>query len=85
MTLPSHYTSYLPAFPMPCTMHNPLLKLISETPTPRLPKNIYFKSNNVHLQTFLPKRAPPPLFLHSSRAAFLVYSARKYFLNVRCS
>ena len=62
-----HYTSYLPAFlwVAPCT--TPLLKIISETPTPRLPKNICFTSNSVHLQNLLPKRAPL-LFSYSLRA-----------------
>ena len=81
-----HYTSYLPAFSMPCTMHNPLLKIVSETPTPRLPKDIYFKPSNVHLTNFFAQARAPPLLFYTLRAQSFGYTPpRKYFLNVRCS
>ena len=80
-----HYTSCPPAFSMPCTMHNPLLKIVSETPTPRLPKDIYFKPSNVHLTNFFAQARAPPFFYTPRAQSFGYTPPRKYFLNVRCS
>ena len=80
-----HYTSFLPALSMPCTMHNLLLKIVSRTPAPLLPKNIYFEPSNVHFTKLLRPSARPPLLSYTLRAQSFGYTPpRKYFWNVRC-